>query len=122
MNICIVDDNSTNCYVLKELLCLEKSISSIVTYTEPEVFIDDLYSSKIKPDVVLTDIMMPVIDGYSLSNKIKQYSSDIRIIGITALPKTKCLLKDVEKCSMENVIFKPYDMKSLIHFINGTKA
>jgi CheY-like chemotaxis protein len=117
MKICIIDDNSTNCYVLKELLSFEKGISELKTYTNPENFIEDLYKMEKTPDLILTDIMMPGIDGYTLSNKIKLHFPEIRIIGITALPKSKCLLEDVEKCGMENVIFKPYDMKCLLEYI-----
>lgn len=117
MKICIVDDNSTNCYILKELLSTEQWISELQTYTDPEVFIKEFYKMDKYPDIILTDIMMPILDGYALSKKIKSILPGIRIIGITALPKTKYLLEDVSNCGMETVIFKPYDMKCLIERI-----
>ncbi len=117
MKIWIVDDNIINCYVLKEMLCSQLSVEEINTYNLPSRVLDELADSNPKPDIILTDIMMPEIDGYDLSKNIKERFPDIRIIGITALPKTRGLLEEIKTCGMEHVIFKPYDMKALVEYL-----
>lgn len=118
MKIWIIDDNHINCYVLSEMLSNYASISEIKTYTDPVEFLNILVKSPYKPDIVLTDIMMPQMDGYELTSHIKKLYSNIRIIGITALPKTKTLLEITSECGMESVIFKPYDMNQLMNFLH----
>jgi two-component system response regulator VicR len=42
---------------------------------------------KEKPDLILLDIMMPVLDGYTILNKIKEYETmrNIPVVMVTAL-------------------------------------
>jgi CheY-like chemotaxis protein len=117
MKVWIIDDNNINCYVLCEMLSNYTEITEIKSYTNPIEFLNILTLSEDKPDIILTDIMMPGMDGYELSTNIKKLFSEIRIIGITALPKTKNLLDITSSCGMESVIFKPYDMNQLLNFI-----
>lgn len=117
MKVWIVDDNFTNCYVLKEMLLSQTYIEELMTYTLPQKILDELVKSDKKPDIILTDIMMPYMDGYTLSKDIKKKFPDIRVIGITALPRSRELLNQVKTCGMEDVIFKPYDMKILVDYL-----
>lgn len=117
MKISIVDDNKINCYVLKELLSSESYIQELNTYTNPENFIEELRSNEVKPDVILTDIMMPKLDGYELTKIVKSLYPYIKVIGITALPKNKDIINKIPETGMETIIFKPYDMKLLTDFL-----
>ncbi len=117
MKVWIVDDNFTNGYVLKEMLSFHSHIEELIIYTVPEELLRELSSTVEKPDVILADIMMPGMNGYDLSKNIKQSFPDIKIIGITALPKSRDLIDRVKTCGMEDIIFKPYDMRILIEYL-----
>lgn len=116
VKVSIVDDNNINCYVLKEMLSSNLSVES-TTHTDSKKFLDSLMSKEINPDVIFTDILMPDVDGYDLTEKIKKKFPDIRIIGITALPKSREIISKVKRCGMENVIFKPYDTSMVVEYL-----
>lgn len=78
--ILIVDDDSflLDMYALK----FNKSGFTVATALGPELAIEQLKSGLI-PDIILIDIMMPVMDGFEFMEKIKEEKlaeSSIRII------------------------------------------
>ena len=65
--VLIVDDNSTNLYMLETLL---KGYGFEVTSAEDGK--DALNKARLNPpDLIVTDILMPVIDGYALCREWK---------------------------------------------------
>lgn len=67
-------------------------------------------------DVVLTDIQMPVMDGYELSRRVRQLSCNIPVIGLTA----RAMQEERERClaaGMSAQITKPIDEDELISTI-----
>jgi len=64
-------------------------------------------------DLVVTDIMMPHIDGITLSKKIREMNEDIPIIMLTALDT----FEDKEKgfiSGADDYMVKPVDMKEML--------
>ena len=58
-------------------------------------------------DLVLTDIMMPQIDGIELLRQIKQYNKDIKVIMMTAYSTLEKTLES-EKLGANDYITKPF--------------
>ena len=67
------------------------------------------------PDIIITDIMMPVMDGYELCTRIKGDESlcHIPVILLTTLSYPEDILKGL-KCGADNFITKPYEATHLI--------
>jgi len=68
---------------------------------------------KHKPDLVLSDIQMPNMDGLQLTEKIKQINPNAKIILITAFTDTHYLLKSI-KLQVDGFIVKPIRKEKLI--------
>ena len=70
---------------------------------------------KAKPEIVLLDIMMPGMDGFSVAQELKKdpTTKDIPIIFITALDALKDKLKAFEAGAVDFVT-KPFNHKELI--------
>src|SRR5438067_428920 len=68
-----------------------------------------------KPVMVISDVMMPGMDGYSLCKEIKSRPTlkDIPVILLTSLSKPQDVLKGLES-GADNFIRKPYDEKYLL--------
>lgn len=93
INILIVDDDEINIFALKAvLLSRGYMVSSVLGGFEA---IDVLKNSN-DIDLVLMDIMMPVIDGYQTIFKIRNELNLVKlpIIALTA----KAMKGDMEKC------------------------
>ena len=68
-----------------------------------------------KPDVVISDIMMPEMDGYTLCSKIRTLSdlADMPVILVTSLSDPTDVIKGLET-GADSFIPKPYDEEYLV--------
>ncbi|MGA8428551.1 MAG: ATP-binding protein [Candidatus Sulfotelmatobacter sp.] len=68
-----------------------------------------------KPAMVITDVVMPEMDGYTLCREIKSLPSlhDVPVVLLTSLSRSQDIVKGLE-CSADSFIRKPYDDKYLL--------
>ncbi|MBI5325473.1 MAG: response regulator [Ignavibacteriae bacterium] len=110
--ILIVEDSPTQSLKLKQLLEDTKYKVRLATNGS-----DALVQVKEKiPDLIISDIMMPIMDGYEMSKALK---SEIRyqglpVILITSLSESEDILVSLE-CGADMFISKPYDDNYLLH-------
>ena len=71
----------------------------------------DIYSKE-KPDIILSDIHMPITNGIEFVKRVREENRNIPIIMITAHTDKKYLLEAVE-LHMEKYIVKPVDIDEL---------
>lgn len=98
---------------------IRKNISDSLSYYTKEVFVASdgeeaylLYKEK-KPDIILSDIHMPKMDGIELVKKIRAENPRIPIIMITAHTDKSYLLEAVE-LHMEKYLVKPIVLEDLL--------
>ena len=106
--ILVVDDDMRNTYVIMEIL--EEKGATIITAGDGEEALKMLENN---PDtkVILMDIMMPVMDGYEATKKIKSNdkTKNIPVIAVTA----KAMNEDKEKCleaGADDFLTKPLNL------------
>ncbi|MEA1893369.1 MAG: response regulator [Campylobacterota bacterium] len=68
---------------------------------------------KYKPDIIITDINMPRLNGIDMASYIRAYDKDVQIIIATAYSDTEYLLKAVE-LQLVKYIIKPITKDKLI--------
>jgi len=71
---------------------------------------------KLNPQIVITDINMPVMDGIQMSKKIKEVNPETVIIAVSAYNDAQYLLNAIE-IGIDNYILKPVDLQKLITLI-----
>ncbi|MBU0633303.1 response regulator transcription factor [bacterium] len=72
-----------------------------------------LYEDK-APDIILTDIKMPKMDGLNLIRKIRQNNYDIPIILLTSFADKEFLL-DASNLSIDGYLVKPIELEKLTY-------
>jgi two-component system chemotaxis response regulator CheY len=72
----------------------------------------------LRPDVVLMDIVMPVMDGLSAIKKIKEEDQKARIIVVTAMVRESVKNESMEYGALD-VIFKPFEVKRLLDAVKS---
>jgi len=71
----------------------------------------DLYK-QYRPDIVISDIRMPLLDGMEMSKEIKSLDKNSKIILTTAHSDASILINSIE-VGIDKYIMKPLDMASL---------
>jgi PAS domain S-box-containing protein len=68
-----------------------------------------------RPDLVITDVVMPELDGYGLCRRIKseERARAVPVILLTSLAEPQDVIKGLE-CGADNFIRKPYDERHLV--------
>ena len=104
--ILIVDDDLTNRLILSSLL-KESGFEFIEASDGIEAV--ELIDNNKNIDIVLLDIMMPVMDGYEAARRIKQKAGTfVPIIFLTAMTDEKALTKCIE-VGGDDFLTKPYN-------------
>ncbi len=108
-SILIVDDTETNVDILVELL---SDSYEIVVALDGRSALEILEEQEV--DLILLDIMMPIIDGYEVCRRVKQNekTNNIPIIFITAKMDEESIEKAYEAGGMDYVT-KPFKPKEL---------
>ena len=111
VEILIVEDSLTQAAHLKRLL--EAHDFRVVTTQNGKEALEFLRQRK--PTLVITDIVMPEIDGYELCRQIRaeQRLADLPVILLTKLSDPQDVFKGLE-CGADNFITKPYDSDNLV--------
>lgn len=89
IKLAIVEDHQSMIDGIRLLLQNEKHIDVIGYFNDGQILLDFLESAAYKdfPDVILTDIKMPKINGIELTNSIKKKYDDIQVIAFSMLSK-----------------------------------
>ncbi|MBV4484748.1 response regulator [Pseudomonas sp. SWRI153] len=108
LNILIAEDNPINRAIIKEQL--EALGCSVVATADGEQALHQWLPGLF--DMVLTDVNMPVMNGYELAKALRRKDADLPIIGVTA----NALRDEGERCAavgMNAWLVKPLNLHTL---------
>lgn len=94
LRVLAVDDNRTNLHILQ--LFLKKLGHTVIAAENGKEAVERF--EKEQPDIVLLDIMMPIMDGFEAARRIKAMSTDrwVPIIFLSALNRDENLVEGLE--------------------------
>lgn len=109
--VLIVEDSPTQAEHLKYLL--EEEGYAVTTATNGRAALAAAHSQR--PTIIISDIMMPEMDGYALCTAIKSDGmlKDIPVILVTDLNSPQDVVMGLQ-CRADNFITKPYDQQFLL--------
>lgn len=113
-NILFVDDEKEIGEGYLKLL-LDKGFN-VLYVNDPEDGINAVKNGKFVPELLVSDIVMPKINGIELKNIIKQYVPKVKTIFISGYPDEIIREKGLDTESM-NLIRKPFKFEDLINKI-----
>ena len=71
---------------------------------------------KFTPDIVITDILMPIVDGLDMATSIKEISKNTPIIVLSAYSEKERLLRAID-IGIDKYLIKPVDVDELLNII-----
>ncbi len=110
----IIDDHQMLIDGLKSLLMYEGDISVVGETTDPQTAINEIESYK--PDIVLSDINMPKMDGIELAKLIKKKLPDTKIIALSMFGE-KETIEQMMRAGASGYILKNTGKKELLEAI-----
>ena len=106
--VLVVDDDPNICEVLRMYLENE-GYSVILSYDGEEALVK---FNALKPDIILLDIMMPVLDGLEVCKQVRKIS-DIPIIMLTAKDSDDDRILGLE-IGADDYISKPFNTREVV--------
>ena len=119
MNVLLIEDNELNRDMLKRRL--ERNEFTVICAEDGEIGLNMAQNNS--PDIILMDLSLPVIDGWTLAGKLK---SDVRTKDIPIIALTAHAMKgDREKAleaGCDDYDTKPIDFESLLSKVSNLTA
>ncbi len=111
-SLMVVDDEEELAHLFMELL--KGSGFNCVSFTDPLLAIKHFGQNPEKYSIILTDLRMPGISGIELAKRIREYSSNVKIILITAFYADNIFNNDeLKEANISNVLQKPVKLAQL---------
>ncbi len=112
LRLLIVEDEQKLSKLLKE--AVNNLFFSVTTAKDGNEGFKKIKS--VKPDIIITDIMMPNCNGLEMTQKIKEINSEIPIIILSAHSDKEKLLKAID-LGITKYFIKPFDPDEVIEFL-----
>ncbi|MBI4886937.1 MAG: response regulator [Acidobacteria bacterium] len=112
VDILIVEDSPTQAQRLQHIL--EQQGYRVTCAANGRLALDAAHQRK--PALVISDVVMPEMDGYEVCRRLKADSSlsDVPVILVTTLSDPGDVIRGLE-CGADNFIFKPYEEHDLLN-------
>ena len=114
MHILIVDDQAANRVMLKGLI---ERFGHSVSCAENGMQALELFSHK-GADIVLLDVMMPVMDGVALTHALQRIDPQVHIVGSTGFAGDGARgdrMEELRQLGVKTVLQKPYTRRQLLN-------
>ncbi len=112
--VLVVDDGETNRKLIS--LLLKDSGGEVFTATNGKEAVDLLLEEELTVDVVLMDMQMPIMDGYTATRLLRERNYSVPIVALTA----NAMLGDETKClqaGCTHFLTKPINLDALLRIV-----
>lgn len=118
MKVVIVDDSDFSRSIIRKMLT-EEGIEILGEASSAEAALQVIKEKK--PNIVITDIVMPEISGIELTEKINQSFDDIFVIVVSSLSQEHIVLEAIG-AGASDFIAKPIQKQQLIDSLEKVMA
>lgn len=113
-NILLVDDEPTICSIMREAI----EMAGYNVYLAHDAVSATDYASQTKPDLLITDLNLPRVNGLQLCNNLRNDYPTMDCIVMTG-ETTDEVKMNAYKAGIQKVLFKPFGFKELTDAINS---
>ncbi|WP_085537350.1 response regulator transcription factor [Massilibacteroides vaginae] len=110
INVLLVEDEATLAMIIRDTL-EETGVFSIYITENGEKGLRRFFEEK--PDIIVTDVMMPFMDGFEMIRRIRQTDTLTPVIFLTARSAIKDVVEGFE-LGANDYLRKPFGMQELI--------
>ena len=116
-----VDDNADNLITIKAIIADSLDYAEVITTLSGKEALE--IAREKDPDVIILDILMPVMDGFEVCRRLKADESlrDIPVVFLTAIRSDRQSRIQAVECGAEAFLSKPIDETEIIAQIKAMK-
>lgn len=120
IKIMIVDDHDMVRMGLKTYLMLDDRFEVIAEATDGKEVVDVIKQGRLDPlpDIILMDLMMPIMNGAQATKEIVAIHPDLKIVILTSFMEDNLVVQAVEAGAVSYVL-KTVSAEELIHALDG---
>jgi two-component system nitrate/nitrite response regulator NarL len=115
INVAIVDDHQIVIDGITSLLDGHPNIHIALTNTNAASVLQQISNHEI--DILLTDIMMPIMNGQELAKKVKEQFPDIKILALSMSGQGHTVNQMINDADIAGYVLKNIGKQELIHAI-----
>ena len=113
--IFVIDDEQNVCLTISEALQAEGF--EVYCYQNPVEGLQDV--SQKNPDLIITDLLMPGLDGLKLIQRVKSFNPEINILMITAHASLESAIGAI-RAGANDYLIKPFKIDELLKAVQKT--
>jgi response regulator RpfG family c-di-GMP phosphodiesterase len=112
--VLIVDDSPEIRLIASKLIENSFDNIDIITASNGSEAIELIREKNEMPDLILLDIMMPVMDGFGVLDELRLHNIDIPVMMISAKREQSSVIRAIQSGMVKDYIVKPFDKEMLI--------
>lgn len=116
ISLAIVDDHQIVIDGLKSLLIGYSNFSVVAECTQPLKMLELLQSTRV--DILLTDVMMPVMNGAELAKEVHRSFPDIKILALSMSGEGDLINKMIDDSDISGYVLKNIGKQELVDALN----
>ena len=114
-HVLVVDDVADNIFLVQ--LILEAQGHKVSTANSGEAALNLLETARLKPDLIILDLMMPVMDGYEVINHLRKHKELAHICVFLMTANTEVSYEKAKQAGADEILYKPLNIERVINRI-----
>ena len=117
IRVVLIDDDADFLWLIRFHLELEHDIAVIGEAEEGETGV--ALALREQPDIVVIDVMMPRIDGFEATKRIKRSRPAVKVLAVTSLSGDKAMRQEMYRSGADAVLGKRDIATALVPMIRS---
>lgn len=111
-HILVIDDVADNIFLVQ--LILETKGYKVSTANSGKAALNLLETIRLKPDLIILDLMMPVMNGYEVINHLRNHHELAHICVFLMTANTEVSYQKAKKAGADEILYKPIDIEQFV--------
>ena len=112
IKVLVVDDSAVHVQLLKKYFNGSEKIEIVGSASNGEEFLNILDNNKYDFDILILDLIMPLMDGFGVLDYLKKHNIEKKIIVMTSFNEDETIRK-VSEYGVKYYALKPFDLNKL---------
>ena len=111
--ILVIDDDAA----IAEIVCINLEMAGYEVNQSPDGIQGQAMAIQIQPDLIVLDLMLPKVDGYTVCQRLRrdERTSDIPVLMLTALSQTQNKVEGFN-AGADDYLTKPFEIDEFNNF------